>query len=141
MEAEALQSISLKDFLTEYGESMAEKVANELTVIHDPSREKEEAIESILDTMKKKPLPSQGEIIKASYKALMAGNKAPYDIGEMGTGKTLMSIATAYVLHKLQGIRRVLVICPPHLVPKWIKEVNDSPVSYTHLTLPTILRV
>lgn len=126
MEAEALQSISLKDFLTEYGESMAEKVTNELTVIHDPSREKEEAIESILDTMKKKPLPSQGEIIKASYKALMAGNKAPYDVGEMGTGKTLMSIATAYVLHKLQGIRRVLVICPPHLVPKWIKEVNDS---------------
>ena len=37
-------SISLKDFLEEYGESMAEKVTRELKVIHDPSEEKEEGI-------------------------------------------------------------------------------------------------
>ena len=29
-------AIPLKDFLHEYGESMAEKVTKELTVIHDP---------------------------------------------------------------------------------------------------------
>ena len=45
---------------------------------------------------------------------------------EMGTGKTLMGIGTAHVLYKLKGIRRVFVMCPPHLVRKWIAEVKDS---------------
>ena len=120
------QTLSLKDFLNEYGESMAEKVTQELTVVHDPAADKEDAIAGILDTMTKKPFPSQAEIIKACYKSLMSGNKADYVVCEMGTGKTLMAIAAANVLFKLKGICRVLVICPPHLVPKWIAEINDS---------------
>jgi superfamily II DNA or RNA helicase len=120
------QAISLKDFLNEYGESMAEKVTKELTVIHDPATEKETAIAEILSTMKKLPFPSQGEIIKACCKTFLSGNKAPYMVCEMGTGKTLMAAAAALVLCKQRGIKRVLVICPPHLVPKWIDEINDS---------------
>ena len=118
--------IVLKEFLNEYGESMAEKVTQELTVIHDPITEKEKDISEIIEGIIKKPFPSQGEIIKACYKSLISGNKAVYTVCEMGTGKTLMAIATALVLYKLKGIRRVLVICPPHLVPKWIQEIKDS---------------
>lgn len=120
------QAISLKDFLNEYGESMAEKVTKELTVIHDPATEKETSIAQILSAMKKPPFPSQGEIIKACCKSLLSGNKAPYMVCEMGTGKTLMAIAAAQVLYKQRGVKRVLVVCPPHLVPKWIDEVNDG---------------
>src|SRR3989339_1091737 len=119
-------TIPLKDFLHEYGESMAEKITKELTVVHDPAADKEEIITEIISDMTKKPFLSQQEIIKACCKSLMSGNKAPYTVCEMGTGKTLMAIAIAYVLHKLLGIARVLVICPPHLVPKWIAEINDS---------------
>jgi hypothetical protein len=119
-------SISLKKFLDEYGESMAEKVTKELMVIHNPSTDKEERVSELLGRMNKQPFPSQAEIIKACYKSLMSGNKAVYTVCEMGTGKTLMAIATSYVLHQLEGIRRVLVICPPHLVPKWIQEIKDS---------------
>ena len=119
-------AIPLKDFLHEYGESMAEKVTKELTVVHDPAADKEEIIAEILSDMTKKPFLSQQEIIKACCKSLMSGNKAPYTVCEMGTGKTLMAIAIAYVLHKLLGICRILVICPPHLVLKWIAEINDS---------------
>lgn len=118
--------ISLKDFLDEYGESMAEKVTQELTVIHDPTSHKENVILELIDRIKKKPFPSQGEIIKACYKSLISGNKAVYTVCEMGTGKTLMAISTAYVLYKLKGIRRVLIVVPPHLVPKWIQEIKDS---------------
>jgi len=119
-------SISLKDFLEGYGESMAEKVTRELEVIHDPSLEKEEGISSLLKELKKKPFASQGEIIKACYKSLMSGNRAVYTVCEMGTGKTLMAIAVAYILHKFNGLKRVLVICPPHLVLKWIQEIKES---------------
>lgn len=118
--------ISLKEFLDEYGESMAEKVTEELEVIHDPLREREEALEGVLEGMTKKPFPSQGEIIKACYKSLTTGNKAVYMVCEMGTGKTLMAIAVALTLHRFKGTHRALVVCPPHLVPKWIQEIRDS---------------
>jgi hypothetical protein len=118
--------ISLKEFLDEYGESMAGKVTRELTVVHDPITDKARDISEIIDGIRKKPFPSQAEIIKACYKSLISGNKAVYMVSEMGTGKTLMAIATARVLFKLKGIRRVLVICPPHLVPKWIQEIKES---------------
>ena len=40
-------------------------------------------------------------------------------VGEMGVGKTITAIATAYLLKP----RRVLVMCPPHLVRKWEREI------------------
>jgi len=116
--------LSLKEFLDEYGENMAEKVTEELEVIHDPLREREEKLEGVLLGMTKKPFPSQGEIIKACYKSLTTGNKAVYMVCEMGTGKTLMAIAVALMLHRLKGTHRVLVVCPPHLVPKGLRIIN-----------------
>lgn len=118
--------ISLKDFLNDYGESMAEKVTQELSVVHDPTTNKEEDISGLLSSIKKKPFPSQAEIVKACYKSFVSGNKAAYIVAECGTGKTLKSIAAAHVLHKLVGIKRVLVLCPPTLVRKWISEIRDS---------------
>ena len=38
----------------------------------------------------------------------------------MGTGKTFIAAAAAY----MAGFKRVLVLCPPHLVPKWKREVE-----------------
>ena len=118
--------ISLKEFLDDYGESMAEKVTRELTVVHNPAFEKEKNVSDILKSMLKRPFPSQGEIIKACYKSLISGNMAAYITAECGTGKTIKGIACAYVLYKLKGIRRVLVMCPPTIVRKWIQEIRDS---------------
>ncbi len=119
-------TIPLKDFLETYGESMAEKVTRELKVIHDPSAQREDGFSSVLAELKKKPFPAQEEIIKAGYKSLMCGNRAVYTVCEMGTGKTLMAIAVCYLLHRLKKLNRVLVICPPHLVLKWIQEIRES---------------
>jgi SNF2 family DNA or RNA helicase len=71
-----------------------------------------------------------------SYKELMARKAARLHMhsdaslvsiinGEMGTGKTLMGIATAYLLHEL-GHPRTLVIAPPHLVYKWRREIMQT---------------
>ena len=118
--------ITLKEFLEEYGENMAEKVTEELEVVHDPLKDREEELEKILQSMAKKPFPSQGEIIKACCKSLTTGNKAVYMVCEMGTGKTLMAIAAAHILHSQRKVHRTLVVCPPHLVQKWLKEIKDS---------------
>ncbi|MBF0552422.1 MAG: DEAD/DEAH box helicase, partial [Deltaproteobacteria bacterium] len=120
------QVVSLKGFLDEYGESMADKVTRDLTVVHDPAKHGEKALADILQMMTKKPFPAQAEIIKACYKSFVGGNKGMYLVAECGTGKTIQATAVAYLLHKLKGIHRVLVVCPPHLVQKWIKEIKDS---------------
>ena len=49
---------------------------------------------------------------------------------EMGCGKTITSIAVAGVLYQFGKINRILIVAPLSI-----------PVSYTHLTLPTILLV
>ena len=136
------KEIPLKNFLEDYGESMAEKVTHELKVTHDPATQKEETLSALLAQLKKQPFSSQEEIIKASYKSLMIGNKAVYTVCEMGTGKTLMAIAVSQLLHKLNGLKRVLVICPPHLVPKWIQEIRDSVpgVKVTNLNGKDVIR-
>ena len=38
----------------------------------------------------------------------------------MGTGKTFIAAAAAH----MAGFLRILVLCPPHLVPKWKREVE-----------------
>lgn len=43
----------------------------------------------------------------------------------MGTGKTMMAIAVAAVMHAA-GYRRTLVVSPPHLVYKWRREILET---------------
>jgi len=121
-----LPTIALRGFLDEYGQSMAAKVARELEVIHDPLNQPEPELAGHLESLSKKPFPAQAEIIKAGFKSLVSGNRSVYLVAECGSGKTLMAIATAWLLHKLENTRRVLVICPPHLVRKWIQEVKEA---------------
>jgi superfamily II DNA or RNA helicase len=42
--------------------------------------------------------------------------------GEMGVGKTRMGA----VVSSAMGYKRTLVACPPHLVPKWIREIKEA---------------
>ncbi len=118
-----MQTLSLKTFLEDYGECLAEKVTRELQVIHDPSRDKEEKLDHLMDKLCKNPFPAQREIIKAGIKAFKQGSRAVYMTCEMGTGKTLMSIAVALLLKRNP---RVIVLCPPHLVRKWIQEIKEA---------------
>ena len=67
------------------------------------------------------------------------------DIAEMktGEGKTFVAVQALY-LNALTGNNVHLVTVNDYLAqrdPSWTKPVWDAPVSYTHLTLPTILRV
>ena len=90
--------LSLKTFLEDYGESLAEKATKDLKVIHDPARDKEEELDRQMDQLHKNPFPAQREIIKAIIKSFRTGNKAVYMTCEMGCGKTLMAIAVASLI-------------------------------------------
>ena len=51
------KSLTLKTFLEQYGESLAEKVTRELEVIHDPERDNEEELDKFMDRLHKNPFP------------------------------------------------------------------------------------
>jgi SNF2 family DNA or RNA helicase len=113
---------NIRAFLDDYGVSLAEKVNNSMEVIHDPLRDQHPEMDAFMDTLGKNPFLVQREVIKGAVKAFKNGNNAVYITAEMGVGKTLLSIVTACLLKKNP---RVLVLCPPHLVRKWIGEIKD----------------
>ncbi len=71
-------------------------------------------------------LPAQAHAAAAAALRLQRADDA-YIIGEMGTGKTVMGTAVAAILHAQSGGKRmnhILILCPPHLVAKWEREVQ-----------------
>ena len=121
-----MTSLPLKEFLTDYSESLADKVVKTLKVVHDPLKDSNPDLDHLLAIMPKRPFPSQVEIAKACYKSFLTGNRGVYIVAECGTGKTIMSIGVAQLMYALQDVKRVLVLCPPTIVKKWISEIRDS---------------
>lgn len=64
---------------------------------------------------------AQADVIRACALSLQT-HRATNLVGEMGTGKTTIGTAAA----TLAGFERVLVLCPPHLVRKWQREVKAT---------------
>ncbi len=71
-----------------------------------------------LRRLRRRPLGAQGDAIRAVALSLQR-HRGTNLVGEMGTGKTTIAAAAAH----LAGFRRVLVLCPPHLVRKWQREI------------------
>ena len=69
----------------------------------------------------RQPLGRQAEAITAVALSLREHRNTML-VGEMGTGKSFCSIASAYKA----GMQRTLVMCPPHLVEKWAREVHET---------------
>lgn len=69
-------------------------------------------------------LPTQKHVAAALTRLL---HQRDYGIlvGEMGTGKTTIAITISRLLHLTNHSHPTLVICPPHLVPKWKREIHE----------------
>jgi hypothetical protein len=119
----------LTEFMKTHGEKIAVHVLETYKPLYnmDPSP-KEIAILDNLGT-RRKPLPGQERagLIPAQRHAAAAlarsirRNDVANCQAEMGTGKT--SISTGVV--ELLDAYPALVLCPPHLVPKWIREIEE----------------
>jgi hypothetical protein len=82
--------------------------------------------EAILAGLSRRPFVEQANVVHAVAQLLLdAGKPAAVINGEMGTGKTMMGIAAATILHHA-GLPRCLVIAPPHLVYKWRREIIQT---------------
>ncbi len=76
---------------------------------------------------------AQADVIRACALSLQT-HRATNLVGEMGTGKTTIGTAAA----TLADFERVLVLCPPHLVRKWQREVKATVPSANAVIVRTI---
>lgn len=114
----------LADFVRDFNEGLLDTVRVQNPPIYkgEPNHQRT----AILNQLKRKPFAAQQQVIQAITHLLIdKGERAAIINAEMGTGKTMMGIATAAILHQ-EGFKRTLVLSPPHLVYKWQREIMDT---------------
>ncbi|MAT45442.1 MAG: hypothetical protein CL609_24200 [Anaerolineaceae bacterium] len=119
----------LSEFMKAHGEKIATHVLETYKPLYnlDPSQ-KEIAILDKLGTQRK-PLPGQERAgllptqrhAAAALARSIRKNSVANCQAEMGTGKTTISTGVIELLDAYPAI----VLCPPHLVPKWIREIEE----------------
>ncbi|GKS05121.1 DEAD/DEAH box helicase [Pseudomonas syringae pv. theae] len=123
LKADAL-NIGLTEFIEEFGDELLESLNRSNPPVYagidNPARQ------WVLDGLKRQPFPAQAQVVQAIAALLLDQNEQAGIINaEMGTGKTMMAIALAAVMHGA-GYRRTMVIAPPHLVYKWRREILET---------------
>ena len=119
----------LSDFMKTYGEKIAAHVLETYQPLYNLDPTVREI--AILDTLgtKRKPLPGQDKAgllpaqrhVAAGLARSIRKNGVANCQAEMGTGKTTISTGVLELLNAYPAI----VLCPPHLVPKWIREIEE----------------
>ena len=106
--------MNLGQFIDTFKDAIARRVVESYPPLYRPSENGHR-----LPRLLRKPLGAQADAIRGAALSLEA-HRGTTVVGEMGTGKTFIAAAAAH----MAGFRRILVLCPPHLVPKWKREVE-----------------
>ncbi|MBA1445564.1 MAG: DEAD/DEAH box helicase family protein [Gammaproteobacteria bacterium] len=116
--------IPLSTFIADFGDGLLDAVSRQNPPVYDGTPDPRR--EAVMEALKRRPFPAQQEVVQAVTALLInRGEQAAIINAEMGTGKTMMAIAAAAVIHN-EGYHRTLVISPPHLVYKWRREILET---------------
>jgi SNF2 family DNA or RNA helicase len=110
---------SFDDYMRKFSPALGAKINNRLRPRHSPGKHSPEVA-----PLKRKPYPAQAHCITAAVKTLRH-EKGVVLVGECGTGKTLMGMATVHTRHRGKPYRAI-VMCPPHLAAKWVREISET---------------
>src|SRR5215468_3712590 len=112
--------MNIHDFIEEFRSVIVASVGRDSNPLYHPGTDRKQ-IYQLIKGLQRRPIASQVDAIGGIVQALRFRDSAIL-VGEMGLGKTYISIAAAAAL----GLTKVLVICPPHLVSKWRREVKQT---------------
>ena len=108
--------MSISEFIDTYKDAIARMVTEAYRPLYQPGNPLHR---EPLPPLVRPPLGAQEHAVRGTAMSLKA-NIGTMVVGEMGTGKTYIGAAAAY----MAGMRNILVVCPPHLVRKWKREVE-----------------
>lgn len=122
------QILPLSEFIEQFGEGLLDAVQQQNPPVYQGAQP--QAWQAILGNLLRQPFEAQRDAVYAMAQLLVgnaqhAGQPACVLNAEMGTGKTMMAIACASILHA-EGYQRALVVSPPHLVYKWRREIMQT---------------
>jgi SNF2 family DNA or RNA helicase len=118
------QTIPLSHFLNEFGEGLLDRVREQNPAVY--TGQAKPHWDGIFTKLLRKPFDAQANAVKAVSELLLnQGEPAAILNAEMGTGKTIMGIMAACVMHDA-GYQRTLIVSPPHLVYKWRREIMQT---------------
>jgi SAM-dependent methyltransferase len=130
-----IASMSVGDVLKHYGQSLTSVMERQCRVLYDPRRD---AGSVEVAPAARKPFSAQAHAVRANVTLLrQRRGRSPVLLGEIGSGKSLVSLLTA----KTFGARRVLVLCPPHLLDSWKNEVAATVPESAYRLLQTVSSV
>ncbi len=121
---------TLKDFMMTYGDQIAEHITRAFRPRYnlDPTEAERKLLDGLAVDRKPLPgmtkpglLPVQRHAVCAAARTLRV-EKFVNVQGEMGLGKTTVGAATIEMMDAYPA----LVICPPHLVNKWVREIEAT---------------
>lgn len=124
LESRGVEVIPLSQFIADFGDGLLAAVQRQNPPIYDGVPDPGRA--AVMDALDRRPFDKQAEAVQAIARLLIDEDEPAAILNaEMGTGKTMMAIAAAAILHE-EGYRRTLVISPPHLVYKWRREIKAT---------------
>ncbi len=112
---------NLDDYLRRYGRDLAGNIVERAEPLYTPGDEWDPRLYG----MGKRPYQAQGDAIMAVSRLLGEAESALV-VGEMGCGKTLIGLSIPYVHGSAERPNRTLVMCPGHLVNKWVREATET---------------
>ena len=111
----------LPELIDQFRSSISEQVVRMYEPIYNPN---DDAVQ--IPPLRRRPVGAQRDAIRATALS-MGRQRGTIVVGEMGTGKTFISAAAA----EAAGMKRVLVLCPTHMVQKWCREIRQTLPSVT----------
>ena len=114
-ELEKLRIMDLGEFIETYKEAIAMTVTESYAPIYQPSQPSHRPLPKLI----RPPIGAQEHALRGAVLSMQV-NQGTVIVGEMGTGKTYIGAAAAH----MGGFRNILVLCPPHLVRKWKREIE-----------------
>jgi predicted RNA methylase len=130
------ESSALAQFVEEWRDALTNKVMETFVPLYRFDLEAEgERVLATLNRLSKHRyvpgrketglFPAQKHVAVALWKRLRNANSA-ICVGEPGIGKTTVATAVSELMRECEGdTRPTLVLCPPHLVPKWVREIQQ----------------
>lgn len=112
---------NITDFIHINAAGLAELVNQRLRPLHDPARDE---LHRGIAKLLRSPKGPQGHLITGAVKALKRQKDIVWAMS-MGTGKSYCSIATTHCMAEGKPYTAI-VVCPPHLVGKWEREVEAT---------------
>ena len=130
--------MQLPEFIETFGDSINERLVDLYPPVYDAATRATCGLD--LGRLGRRPLGAQADAIRAAALSIRR-NPGTNLVGEMGVGKSTVAAAAAFLADR----RRILILCPPHLVRKWAREVRQTvpgvqPTIVTHIADLELLR-